>query len=329
MPANLPPAYYEAEKRFRAAKTIPEKVAALQEMMSATPKHKGTDHLRADQRSRLARLMADLEKPRATAGGGPQPFSIRKEGAGQAALIGLPNSGKSQLLATLTGASVKVAAYPFSTQVPQPGMLKHQNVLTQLIDTPALNDHDMQTRLFSLLRNADILLPALDLSADPVEQLDEITSELGRWGFRLLDRHEDPDPEDYRTHKKCVIVANKADMDGALDQYLRIEEAVGDRHWLVMTSATEDVGLDQLRESVFAALGKVRVYTRAPGEDPDYDSPIILTMGSNVENAAQSLHRDWKQRLKYALLWGSGKFDAQRVGRDYVLADGDVLEFHG
>ena len=210
-------------------------------------------------------------------------------------------------------------------------MLKHQNVLTQLIDTPALNDQDMQTRLFSLLRNADLLLPVLDLSTDPVEQFDEITSELGRWGFRLLDRHEDPDPEDYRTNKKCVIIANKADMDGALDQYLRIEETVGDLHWLVMTSATEDVGLDQASGKRIRGAGQgPRLYESARRGTELRIRPIILTMGSNVEDAAQSLHRGLGSRvLKYALLWGSGKFDAQRVGRDYVLADGDVLEFHG
>ena len=76
-------------------------------------------------------------------------------------------------------------------------------------------------------------------------------------------------------------------------------------------------------------MRKVRVYTRAPGQEPDYDKPIALAQGSRVEDAAEALHKDWRRRLKYALLWGSGKFDAQRVGRDGVLADGDILEFHG
>ncbi len=48
MPANLPPQYFEAEKNFRAAKTNPEKIAALEEMLAIMPKHKGTDHLRAE-----------------------------------------------------------------------------------------------------------------------------------------------------------------------------------------------------------------------------------------------------------------------------------------
>jgi len=60
MPANLPPKYHEAENRYRAARTIPEKVAALQEMLALMPKHKGTDHLKADLRARIAKLIDDL-----------------------------------------------------------------------------------------------------------------------------------------------------------------------------------------------------------------------------------------------------------------------------
>ena len=51
MPANLTPQYLEAEKKYRVAKALPERIAALQEMLKVIPKHKGTDHLRADIRS--------------------------------------------------------------------------------------------------------------------------------------------------------------------------------------------------------------------------------------------------------------------------------------
>ena len=96
-----------------------------------------------------------------------------------------------------------------------------------------------------------------------------------------------------------------------------------------MVSPLEEGGLDDLKATIFDALGMVRVYTKAPGQPPDYDTPIVLPQGSKVEDAAQTLHKDWLHRLQYSLLWGSGKFDGQHVGRDYVLSDGDVLEFHG
>ncbi len=328
MPANLPAPYYEAERRFRAAKGTHEKVAALQEMMSATPKHKGTDHLRADMRARMARLMEELERPRNISSGQPSPFALRKEGVGQAILIGLPNTGKSQVLASLTGAATKVAAYPFTTQVPLPGMLQFQNVRIQLVDTPAINDSDMQTRLFSLLRNADLLLMALDLSTDVMLQIDETEAELNKWGYILIGKGDVPDPDEQRVQKRAILIANKADEARALDQYQRLVVAYEHRFEIVMVSMVENVGLDELKAAIFNALDKVRVYTKPPGGQPSYDSPIVLDQGSKAEDAALSLHKDWQRKMKYAVLWGSGKFDGQRVGRDYVISDGDVLEFH-
>ena len=328
MPANLPPAYYEAERKYRQAKSGPEKVTALQDMISATPKHKGTDHLRADQRSRLARLMDELEKPSATSSGQPQPFAIKKEGAGQAVLVGLPNVGKSQLVASLTGAAARVASYPFTTQLPLPGMLPFQNIRIQLVDTPAINDRDMQTRLFSLLRNTDLLLVTIDLSCDALAQMEEVVAELEAWGYKLLGSGETPSSEDLRVQKPVVLVANKADETGALDQFQALDARYAPYFPVLMVSTLESVGLEELKEAVFDALQVVRVYTKAPNLAPTYETPIVLPEGSTVEAAAQALHKDWWHKLKYALLWGSGKFDGQRVGRDYVLHDEDVLEFH-
>ena len=56
MPANLPPQYHEAEKIYRSAKDPQEKVEALEAMLAIMPKHKGTDHLRAELRRRIAKI---------------------------------------------------------------------------------------------------------------------------------------------------------------------------------------------------------------------------------------------------------------------------------
>ncbi len=328
MPANLPPQYYVAEQQYRAARGTAEKVAALQQMLAATPKHKGTDHLRADLRAKVAKGLEELENPR-RGSGQPQPFVVRKEGTGQVALIGLPNSGKSQLLATLTGASAKVAVYPYTTRIPLPGMLRHENVKIQLVDTPAINDRDIQGQLFSLLRNTDLLLVVLDLSGDPLTEADEVFSELDRFSYRLLGCDDILDPEDPLIQKPALIVGTKADEPDAEVAFELLQELYSTRFPMLAVSALEETRLEELARAIFGTLGRVRVYLKAKGSEPDMKDPLVLARGSMVEDAAVLVHKDWLRRFKYASLWGSGKFGGQRVGRDYVLSDGDIIELHG
>jgi ribosome-interacting GTPase 1 len=328
MPANLPPHYHEVEKRYRAARTVPEKVAALQEMLALMPKHKGTDHLKADLRARIAKLMDEADHPAASRGGRPYPFAIRKEGAGQAVLVGPPNSGKSSLLAALTGARVRVGAYPFTTQVPEPGMLQFENIRIQVVDTPPLSEGRLESRLFGVMRNADVLVAVVDLGAGALTQVEAVLRLLRQWGMRPLGSEDGLEPGGEQTDKRLVIAGNKADVQGALDASQRLM-ADYQQFPVVLTSATERVGLEELGREIFRSLGVIRVYTAAPGSEPNKDNPLVLAQGSTVEDAATAIHRAWQQKLKYALLWGSAKFEGQRVGRDHVLADGDVLELHG
>ena len=139
MPANLPPQYFEAEKRFRIAKSPEEKIEALETMLAIMPKHKGTDKLHADLRRKIAKITEEAERKYATS---RKSFHITKEGAGQVAIIGLPNVGKSQLLASVTEASPEIGDYPFTTQAPIIGMMKFENIQIQLIDTPPLTSRD-------------------------------------------------------------------------------------------------------------------------------------------------------------------------------------------
>ncbi|MQF69889.1 GTP-binding protein, partial [SAR202 cluster bacterium AD-804-J14_MRT_500m] len=300
MPANLTPQYKEAEKRYRQASNLPARIAALHEMMAVVPKHKGTDHLRADLRSRMSRHLAALERPKATSGGGPQPFSLRKEGAGQALIIGLPNSGKSELLNALTGATTKVGDYPFTTQIPQVGMLPFENVYTQLVDTPSLNDRDIQTRLFGLLRNADLILVTVNLSENPMREIVVIKRILSKWGYELLLKGSSCDPEAPKMQKSTILVANKSDMPGCDVRYDGLMAEYGTLYSLVKVSCLDGSGLEELSRLVFMGLGKLRVYTKSPSGSADFDQPIIMINGSTIADAADRLHKDWKTKLKYA-----------------------------
>ena len=334
MPTNVPPQYREAEDRFRQARTLPAKIAALQEMLAIMPKHKGTDHLKAQVRSRLSKLMGELDggASKGPASGRTEPFSMPKEGGGRATLIRPTNTGKSLMLNRSTGARSRVGAYELSTQEPVPGMLNYEDVRIQFVDTPPISNPSTQGRLYGLLRNTDVFVVVVDLSMDAVSQADDVFTALGEWNFSMLGRDNWPADRNEWLDKPTIIAGNKADIPGALDQYEYLEAAYGDRHPVIMTSAEEEVGFDEIAQEIFEALKVIRVYTKSPRvrvEDYAPIEPLVLPIGATVIEAATQLHKDLAQGLRYAVLWGdSGKFDGQHVGRSHELTDRDIIELH-
>ncbi|RLA85780.1 MAG: GTP-binding protein HSR1 [Deltaproteobacteria bacterium] len=326
MPANLPPEYFVAEKRFREAKSIPEKIAALEAMLAIMPHHKGTDKLRATLRRKLAKLREEGEQRRGRGGRGDL-YTVRKEGAGQVAMAGMPNAGKSQLLASLTNATPEVAEYPFTTQLPQAGMIPYENIKIQLVDLPPLSPDHVEPWVFNILRGADLLLVVLDLSHDPLGEL-ETLREMMR-GQRIVILGLDEAGEEWGLYpKKAIIVGNKGDLDPEGENLTVLRELYGEGVPMIQVSAKEGRGLEELKRKVFSMLDIVRVYPKPPGKQPDMSNPVILRKGSTVEDLAEEIHKDFVKKLRYARIWGSARFDGQRVHRDWPLSDGDIVELH-
>jgi len=325
MPANLPPHYFEAEKAFREAKDPLEKIAALEEMLAIMPKHKGTDHLRAELRGRIAKLTQQAAKK---SGARRASLMIEKEGAAQLALVGLPNAGKSQLIAAITKASPPVADYPFTTHQALPGMMEFENIKIQLIDTPPLAPQAVEFWIPPMLRKADALLVIIDLSADPLKQMKGIAEQLKK--MRVIIGEEDAglDPEFTVWHQKALIVGNKIDADNASRNYETLKAEYEGQFPFIAISAAEGTGLEELRGKIYEVLDIIRVYTKAPGKKPDPTDPIILKRGSTLADAAEEVHKDFRAKMKYARIWGSGKHDGVMAKRDHVLEDGDIIELH-
>jgi ribosome-interacting GTPase 1 len=190
MPANLPPDYFDAEKRYREAKTAKEKIARLEEMLTIMPKHKGTDKLRADLRRRISRLK-DASQAKKGAAKRDSAFHIDKEGAAQVVLVGPANVGKSALLAALTNAAPEIASYPNTTWRPTPGMMRANDIPIQLLDTPPIDRDYIEPELIDLIRRADMILLVVDLQADPVSQLHNTAALLDEYRIvpqRLKDK---------------------------------------------------------------------------------------------------------------------------------------------
>ena len=327
MPANLPPQYKDAEDRYRQAKTTPEKILALEEMLAIIPHHKGTDKLIAQLRKRLSQHREEPPR-RPSASRQMDPFVIKKEGAAQVALVGLPNSGKSQILAVLTNALSLIADYPFTTRIPLPGMMKFENIQVQIVDTPPLMDEFAETGLVNLIRNADALTVILDLTEDCSTQIDLILEELNRRRIRILKKGEEKKREIGLYYKRALLAGNKADLKAAQENCRHLLEQYSKAYPTLCISAQENLNLEEMKKEIFGVLDIVRAYTKAPGKGPDLSAPVILAKGSRVLDFASQIHKDFVQKLKFARIWGREKYSGQMVQRDYVLQDGDVIELH-
>jgi len=324
MPANLPPQYFEAEKNFRLAKRPEEKIAVLEEMLAIMPKHKGTDHLRAELRGRIAKLTQLATKK---SGVHRASMAIEKEGAAQIAVIGLPNAGKSQLVASITNASPSVAEYPFTTHNATPGMMEFENIQIQLIDTPPLALLSIEWWLRHILIRADALLIVVDLSDAPLAQMGDITAQLEKIRIVIGERKVE-EAGTILYQKKALIIGNKLDLDNASKNYKVLKNKYEEQLPIIAISAKEGVGLEELKREIYQMLDIIRVYTKTPGQKPDFNDPIIIKRGSTLEDAAAAVHKDFAHKLKYARIWGSGKHDGLMAKRDHILEDGDVIELH-
>lgn len=327
MPANLPPQYKEAEERYRQAKTNAEKILALEEMLAIIPHHKGTDKLIAQLRRRLSQHKEEAKRKPSTSRQA-DPFTVKKEGAAQVVLVGLPNCGKSQILASLTNALPLIADYPFSTRLPLPGMMKFENIQIQIVDSPPLMDEFAETGIFNLIRNANALMVVLDLTEDCSTQIELILEELNRRRIKILKKGEAQEKEIGFFYKKAVFVGNKADLPEAQENCQKFLTDFSSIYPAICISAKENYNLEELKKEIFLTLDLVRAYTKAPGKPADLEDPVILPKGSTVLDFAAQIHKDFIQKLKYARIWGKEKYNGQMVQRDYVLIDGDVIELH-
>ncbi len=321
MPANLTPQYLEAELKFKQAKTTPEKIKALEVMMAVIPKHKGTERLRGQLKSRMAKLKEELQR-RPTVGRAEQAYNIKREGAAQVVLLGPPNSGKSSLLSQITHASSEVGDYSFTTQKPIPGMTKFENLQIQLVDTPPVQLDHIEPGFPNLIRNADALLLLVDLTEDPIFQMEIILGQLNEMRIKVLRKAPIPPSETGWVSLRALLVGNKCDVKNAMGAYQRLESHFRDSFPILPISAKEKMNFDELKKEIYQILDIVRVYTKIPGKEPDLTEPVILKKGSTA------IHKDFVAKLRYAKIWGSGKFDGQMVKRDYLVSEGDVIELH-
>ncbi|MEW6410796.1 MAG: GTPase [Nitrospirota bacterium] len=329
MPANLPPEYFEADKRFKQASTPAEKIAALEDLIATVPKHKGTDKLRADLRRRLSQLREEALK-KSKKGGRGSLYTIQREGAAQIALVGFPNTGKSSLLASLTNANPVIADYPLSTLIPLPGMMPFEDIQIQLVDLPPVGNESTDGWVSSILRNADALLLIIDISEDTEIQTELLIERLTQWNIHIIKKGEVVDRRHFGIFKKAVLVANKKDLlktDESLT-LTKLMDRYSNLYPMIAISVRKRENLEELKHAIFEISGIIRVYSKEPGKEPDLSMPFTIPSNSTILDLAGMIHKDFITGLKYACVWGSSRFPGQKVQKDYVLKDKDIVEFH-
>jgi ribosome-interacting GTPase 1 len=328
MPANLTPQYIEAERKFKEAKTYEDKMKALEEMMATIPKHKGTEKLQAMIKTKMAKLRSAAQARPVVARHGPS-FHIEKTGAGQVVVAGLPNAGKSQLIASLTGAQPEVGEYPYTTRFLSPYMMKFENIKIQLVDSPPITPDDIETGLVELIKTADGVLLVLDLAdPDPASKLEALLLELKEKRLELFSQKAVLPPESALLVKKTLIAANKCDLPQTEENLAFLQEFFSDRFSFVSVSAIRGDGLEELRRKIFDLLDIIRVYSKAPGKKPDLNDPFALKRGSSVNDMARAVHKDFMEKLRYARVWRKAVLQGQMVNRDFPLEDEDIIELH-
>ena len=335
MPTNASPEYKKAEEAFRRARDPKEKLDLLREMQRTIPKHKGTEHVQADIKTRIKELTEELSGPRKSGARTGPPTVIKPEGAAQVALVGPPNTGKSALHTRLTGSHSAVGEHPFATQWPNPGMLPYDDISIQLVDLPSVATTHEIPWIANTLQPADAACLVIDLGhpgcvAEVVELHDILALRkvhlTSAWPIHDVQVASD-DP--FAKTLPTVIVANRADeIDDVAAELEVFRELTGYTYDAIVTSAETGEGLDELTEWLFKHLAIVRVYTKIPHQPADMDRPYTLRRGQTVLDLARLVHRDIAAGFNHARLWGGGTFDGQQVGADHTLADGDVVELH-
>src|SRR6266478_4924807 len=244
MAANLTPQYLEAEAEYKKAQTAEERLACLKKMYTLLPKHKASEKMQADLKTKISEAKEALDREKKSPKKTGVSYKIPPQGAGQYVILGAPNVGKSRLLTRLTRAAPEVAPYPFTTHEPHAGMMDWEDVRVELIDASPITADYLEGYLPGMVQSADAAILMVDLSDDDgpfaaetvIERLAKTKTQLGGGqgsGVRSIDpvsvpvsgsgrRQEhgqgNPISPEPSQGTKTLLICNKMDLPGAGDR---------------------------------------------------------------------------------------------------------------
>jgi len=345
MPINATPEYQAAEGKYNEARTVQEKIAALEEMLKKAPSHKGSESLRADIKSKLAKYRTQIEKEKKTSG---KKFhiAVKKEGAAQAVLAGPTNSGKSYLLSKLTNAKPEISEHEFTTNTPEIGVMEYFGVKIQIVEIPAITEDFINKEkgptFFSIIRNADLVVFVIREEGELKtlkEEFEKAGIKIDRERPKIKIKKEGSGGISFVGKIKGKVEdAKRICRDyGIMNAIIEIEgEATLEELEMVVDSRTvfmksikvkSSERPDDVKWKIWKSLGLIKVYTKQPGKEKDWP-PVAMKKGETIKDLALKIHKDFIKKFRYARVWGSSKYPGQQLGLDYELKDEDVVELH-
>jgi uncharacterized protein len=300
---NQSPAFSKAQGRYLTAETPEDKIEALEEMIKECPKHKSSENMLANLRTRYKKLTSQLAKSKKSGKG--SRVGIKKEDM-QAVIVGFANSGKSSVLSKLTNAKPKIAPENSEmsyTHHPEIGMINYSSgVQVQLIEIPAF-DSDFYDK--GTVNTADVIL----ILIQNLEDINKIKKGLDK------------------SHGKQIIVFNKSDSFNEQEKRKINATLQSKKHDFILISTKTNEGIEELKEKIFQNFDKIRIYTKEPGKEKS-NKPIIMEKDSTVKDIAEKILKGFSEKVKETKIWGpSSKFAGQVVGLKHKLKDLDVVEF--
>ena len=299
--------FAQIAKRRLIGKEGRERIREVRALLAELPDYRNGPY--ADLRKSL---LAEIDDTRVRSSAVHRDsIAVRREGAAQIALVGPPNVGKSSLLQALSEIQIKTGDYAFTTLRPVPALTRIGGVLVQLVEIPGLIEGAAEDRgggraLLGVLRLADAIVYCGRADGSPAD-VAIVRAEVAAAGI----------------DKPAILAATRADEapPGAIE---RLATAMAGLD-VVPVSILDEASLDAIRAAIWRLTGLIRVRLRTNGVTEA--EPVALEPGSTVADVADWVHHDLAASFSGARISGpSARFDDQRVGRDHVVADGDVVE---
>ena len=203
-------------------------------------------------------------------------------------LLGLPNSGKSTLVQTVSAARPKVADYPFTTMVPNLGVVRLDSERSFVIaDIPgvikgASDGAGLGMRFLKHLTRTKLILHLVDISpldgSSPKHAVEEIERELEKFSPTLATEHR-------------WLVVNKADLLSNDEHERVLKELIADLQWkgrFFLISGATGLGIELLCNSIYSHIDNLREKEES---NPDYKRQVIENRKAIFREARDQINR--------------------------------------